>query len=54
MMRSAVIPRFKQALISSGLAQSKHIPGSEVIKSIIPSDGLHFMAKGHMSAVRVP
>ena len=54
MMRSAVIPRFKQALISSGLAQSTHIPGNEAIKSIIPSEGLHFMAKGHTNAVRVP
>ena len=54
MMRSAVIPRFKQALISSGLAQSKHIPGSEVIKSIIPSEGLHFIAIRHENAGIVP
>lgn len=54
MMLLGEMPRAKQALISVTLAQSTHMPGSEVIRSIMPSDGLHFMATIQEGAMNKP
>lgn len=54
MMLLGEMPRAKQALISVTLAQSTHMPGSEVIRSIMPSAGLHFMATIQEGAMNKP